>query len=200
VNRHTERTISVSYDEHLLKRAARRYWLRSMAIPLFLLAITLLFAAVVSRSELPTIVTPVAWTVSGTIMIGLIYSYRQGMSVATRFAASMDDTTVTLRFSEHGMAVASEMGCGESPWRAYQCIWRYDDMWMIVSWQRYVIVPTDQQDDELRDIIVRGMANRHRREPVCRKCGYDLRGQIAPRCPECGEPFDIDLLEAERKV
>ena len=28
----------------------------------------------------------------------------------------------------------------------------------------------------------------------CRKCGYDLRGQVAgagQRCPECGRPFDI---------
>ena len=25
--------------------------------------------------------------------------------------------------------------------------------------------------------------------PVCEKCGYDLRGQVTPRCPECGRPF-----------
>jgi len=24
----------------------------------------------------------------------------------------------------------------------------------------------------------------------CRRCGYDLRGQIEPRCPECGWEFD----------
>ncbi len=24
----------------------------------------------------------------------------------------------------------------------------------------------------------------------CRKCFYDLRGQVEPRCPECGTPFD----------
>ncbi len=26
-------------------------------------------------------------------------------------------------------------------------------------------------------------------EPRCRRCDYDLRGQIEPRCPECGTPF-----------
>lgn len=26
----------------------------------------------------------------------------------------------------------------------------------------------------------------------CRTCGYDLRGQVAPRCPECGREFDAD--------
>lgn len=25
--------------------------------------------------------------------------------------------------------------------------------------------------------------------PICLKCGYDLRGQAVPRCPECGAPF-----------
>lgn len=30
--------------------------------------------------------------------------------------------------------------------------------------------------------------------PVCAQCGYDLRGQTEPRCPECGRPFDRGLL------
>jgi len=37
--------------------------------------------------------------------------------------------------------------------------------------------------------------------PVCLHCGYDLRGQLDPRCPECGQPFDPALLnrDAARK-
>jgi hypothetical protein len=30
---------------------------------------------------------------------------------------------------------------------------------------------------------------------VCLHCGYDLRGQTQPRCPECGSPFDPGLLD-----
>jgi hypothetical protein len=30
--------------------------------------------------------------------------------------------------------------------------------------------------------------------PLCRHCGYDLRGQTEPRCPECGRAFDLALL------
>lgn len=30
--------------------------------------------------------------------------------------------------------------------------------------------------------------------PICLHCGYDLRGQTDPRCPECGRPFDPTLL------
>ncbi len=33
--------------------------------------------------------------------------------------------------------------------------------------------------------------------PLCRHCGYDLRGQIEPRCPECGRTFDPALLNRQ---
>jgi len=39
-----------------------------------------------------------------------------------------------------------------------------------------------------RQLIDRGV-------PVCLKCGYQLRGLMDPRCPECGEAFDERLLE-----
>ncbi len=35
--------------------------------------------------------------------------------------------------------------------------------------------------------------------PICLKCGYDLRGQTEPRCPECGTPFDVRLIEGHKK-
>lgn len=30
--------------------------------------------------------------------------------------------------------------------------------------------------------------------PLCIPCGYDLRGETEPRCPECGAAFDPALL------
>jgi hypothetical protein len=35
---------------------------------------------------------------------------------------------------------------------------------------------------------------RERGIPACLHCGYDLRGQTEPRCPECGWEFEADLL------
>jgi hypothetical protein len=54
----------------------------------------------------------------------------------------------------------------------------------------------------LHHICWSGMARKRLREqlaidgrPKCSGCGYDLRGQIEPRCPECGKPFDERLLQ-----
>lgn len=35
--------------------------------------------------------------------------------------------------------------------------------------------------------------------PICIPCGYDLRGQTEPRCPECGAAFDARLLPSTPK-
>ncbi len=35
--------------------------------------------------------------------------------------------------------------------------------------------------------------------PICLKCGYDLRGQTEARCPECGTPFDAELMDGTKK-
>lgn len=49
----------------------------------------------------------------------------------------------------------------------------------------------------------RGMLQKYlRRElasqgvPICVACGYDLRGQQEPRCPECGTACDAKFLQA----
>lgn len=33
--------------------------------------------------------------------------------------------------------------------------------------------------------------------PLCLHCGYDLKGQTTPRCPECGTAFDPMLLKPQ---
>jgi len=40
------------------------------------------------------------------------------------------------------------------------------------------------------ELIARGV-------PICLPCGYDLRGQNDPRCPECGATFDPDLIKSK---
>ncbi len=48
------------------------------------------------------------------------------------------------------------------------------------SWQ-FVFRRAIQEEIRI-EMIARGI-------PVCMGCGYDLRGQVEQRCPECGRPF-----------
>lgn len=41
---------------------------------------------------------------------------------------------------------------------------------------------------ELRKLL------RERGVPICLHCGYDLRGLTEARCPECGNPFEPEIL------
>lgn len=56
-------------------------------------------------------------------------------------------------------------------------------------------------------VVLLFMREKYRRqkllEPVCAKCGYDLRGTIAAgrsRCPECGEAFALPKENADREM
>ena len=51
---------------------------------------------------------------------------------------------------------------------------------MAASWQ-FVFRSAIQEQIRL-EMVARGV-------PVCMGCGYDLRGQVEPRCPECGRAF-----------
>ena len=35
---------------------------------------------------------------------------------------------------------------------------------------------------------------------LCRRCGYNLTGLTQPRCPECGEPFNMELVNCLRRT
>ena len=36
-------------------------------------------------------------------------------------------------------------------------------------------------------LLALGLMKPYWNEPLCRQCGYDLRGSSGPRCPECGQ-------------
>ena len=46
-------------------------------------------------------------------------------------------------------------------------------------------------------LLLRWMRSKRREPGVCSQCGYDLRGQVKPRCPECGTPFNETISQSD---
>jgi hypothetical protein len=65
--------------------------------------------------------------------------------------------------------------------------------WVIVTFDVVILFLSATQYRRYRRHYRREL-RRHLAEDnirLCRECGYDLRGLIEPRCPECGESFDM---------
>ena len=60
---------------------------------------------------------------------------------------------------------------------------------ILVSVESRLLFRAGWQRSLRRQLVERGV-------PICLACGYDLRGQLEPRCPECGTPCAPSLLKA----
>lgn len=61
-----------------------------------------------------------------------------------------------------------------------------------------MVLPTAYLSNELQAFVldqVKRARPIRKRAARCLRCGYDLRGQTTPRCPECGLEFDPEQLE-----
>lgn len=60
--------------------------------------------------------------------------------------------------------------------------------WMLVPWFSFDLLWRKARTRELWKLL------RERRVPICLHCGYDLRGLTEAKCPECGNPFEPEIL------
>lgn len=177
-------------DAAFVKRGARRFCLRSGWRSLLArLAFMTLFIAlsIASRRSLKVRVLYSFALVAAVMVVPEISRYRR----LVRAAGRLDDR-ISLRLDNAGMEVASSAGLARLSWRAFDRIWKYADMWLLVAGRGYLPLPTSALTDEARAFLddrVRIGKTRGK----CARCGYDLRALTASRCPECGEAFDPQL-------
>ena len=96
------------------------------------------------------------------------------------------------RFSVGGVSVTNELGTFTYKWRVFTALWCMRDLYMLILVHRTsVAIPRTALSRELSEFISECF-HASRGRPHCLKCGYDLRGQTVPRCPECGAEFDAE--------
>jgi len=105
------------------------------------------------------------------VIVGLIARYRWAWAIGLAHAAPP--------FAMFGLVAFFNMG----PLRAQPAFFRADAVFLVVMLPVSII--GCHRGPGIR-------AFRHR--GLCRTCGYPLHGLTEARCPECGTPFDRELL------
>lgn len=122
-------------------------------------------------------------------------SYWEQRRAAARFHERKMADRVEFAFSTAGMHARSEAGEWRFGWHAFEALWIFRDLWVLVALGRAFAIPIDRLPADLREFIAVRIVPTRRRVTKCRECGYDLRGQTLPRCPECGREFELKTLD-----
>ena len=188
-------TISVELTEAEFKRALNRFWFRAYRIQTWAKPILLTAALACSFATSEVLWIALLWAALGLSILQYSAAYLRYRRRNLRAFRERETRADTYRFSNDGVAITTELSSTQLKWRAFNHLWRYSDVWLLVIRKaQFHILPTRDLPDELWTFIRRRIALCCKGPPKCDKCGYDLRGQLLARCPECGTEFDEDLL------
>jgi len=138
----------------------------------------------------------VVWTAFVISCLQYLVAYVRYRRRSLAWLRDAEDTAVSYTFSNDGIAISSEQGASLVKWRALDELWRYPDIWLLIRRKvQYFVLPTRSLPEDLQAAIERWMRLGAGGRPTCSHCGYDLRGQKTPRCPECGKAFEEDVLK-----
>ena len=188
--------IEVQPTEAEYTRALNRYWFRMYRAAVWAKPLLLILAIWLSFDGSGAIAITMAWTIFAFSTIQSLEMYLRYRRRNLGLFREYEDRRTMYEFSDDGVAASSELGSAQLRWRAFDRLWQYSDMWLLVVRKtQFYILPTRSLPDDLRQFIERRMQLGGGRRANCTKCGYDLRGQNVPRCPECGTAFDADVLK-----
>ncbi len=195
-----ERQVTFELDDGLYRRALNRFWLRAYGIRQIVWAGVVGPALIgLSFTAMRPVALAVCWSLYAVLVVVSLASYFKYVRNAMRAQSKFENHSVTYRFSNRGVSVSSELGSTELKWRAFEKLWKRSDLWFLfLDKNQFLVLPADQLDEDLRAFIERCVRLTGGGRPKCYKCGYDLRGQQALRCPECGTAFEKDLLEIDQ--
>jgi hypothetical protein len=192
-------TIRVLPTDAEYGRGLRRYWLGLNRRKLVIKFVVLTFAAFVTPKLQSPVLLAVLWTALGTSTLRYVQAYLRYRRTNLRSLRIYENEPTTLTFSDAGLAISSAIGEASVRWRFMDAIWEYGDMWLLVTTTTQLfIVPTRFLTPDQMAAIRRWTELGGRKRIACKQCGYDLRGQSEPRCPECGTTFNAAALRIQQ--
>jgi uncharacterized membrane protein (DUF485 family) len=148
--------VTLHYDEQLLRRAVRSFWLRTIGLPfivLIALAAVFLVARIFSgdRSWLVGVLAAILAMCIAMAIAVYVAHYRQSMK---KFRA-MQVPEATLSASEDSFTVASELGSSTLRWSSVTEVWQYPTFWLVFfSKAQYITLPLADIAPEARTFIL----------------------------------------------
>jgi hypothetical protein len=133
---------TLHYDEVLVRRAVRRFCLRSIGwlyvLALFAMAVPL--AAMMAGGDRSW----VAGVLATVLIVALgvpVLLYRIQLSGALARFRALDGKPASFRGTDEMVTIRSAAGSAEVPWRTITGIWRYDDCWLLLMGGHFITVP-----------------------------------------------------------
>jgi hypothetical protein len=164
-----------------------------------LLVLTLIAGAVtehLSASRDRPFVLALIWLAVGHYMFESVLTLRAHMRYFVRQRKLFNDKVRRYHFDASGVSGTHVYGSFAVKWTGFEGIWRFRKVWALrIRGGGVLALPTRVLTDGLGEfILARALAFRPHKS-VCLSCGYDIRGQLEARCPECGTAFAPELLK-----
>lgn len=151
-----EHSIVVTYDESIINSAAKHFWMKSVSrhfiIGVVILGITCAFWLFSGDRN---------WITATLIALSVIYLF---IAVCLFFVVrkrsmkifrEMESPTASLRFSDEGFSIQSDVGRAEFKWRILKKLWCFDDVWLLIyANQTYSTLPASEIPEETKAFIV----------------------------------------------
>ena len=146
----------LKYDEHLVNRAVRSYWRRSLGLGV-LVGVPLLcifLAILVARGDRSWYMGLLAGAaILGVGMPILVYwvHYRNSMA---KFR-DMKEPVATFVADEDSFTLASDFGSSTLKWEAIKEVWGFADFWLLLfSRAHFATIPIEGLSSEMRAYIL----------------------------------------------
>ncbi|PKN46011.1 MAG: hypothetical protein CVU59_07320 [Deltaproteobacteria bacterium HGW-Deltaproteobacteria-17] len=143
------------YEETIVLKAVRRYWLRSLGVGYWLallVVIASLGALLVQGTGGWVMVTLFSTTMLALCFAALFFlvHYRSSMGRFRR----MDPPEARFVVDDETFAFSSSMGEAKLKWSVIRELWKFDDLWLILYAQGgFNVLPVDCVPSPMRDFI-----------------------------------------------
>jgi hypothetical protein len=147
---------SLKYDEHLVNRAVRSYWRRSLGIgvlvgvPLICVFLAMRIADG-DRSWYVGLLAGAALLGIGIPAVVYWVHYRNSMAKLR----DMKEPVATFVADEDTFTLASDHGSSTLKWEAIKEVWKFDGFWLLLfSKAHFATIPLDDVSDAMRSYVL----------------------------------------------